>query len=321
MAEIGDELYLGKTLEWDEGSAAIYLQLQDASAQALRVREDAAQSAYSLEIENSTGTTRFGVLGIATTTDMIEVSSIVTTANVLDLGAASLTTGKVIDISDLAAITTGKAIHVDATGVTQTDGILVHIDSASTALTSTGRLLLVDHTGNAGVSTIIAEVKSAAADETVVLQVTASAALAAGVAVNVSAVAMTTGTALAITNLDALTTGTGVNITSNSSDVSARSLLYIKNDNTAAVLATPLTIVNDAVVGTGSKFKCAGTFCGKSIWVSTDGTSPHGALGASQDARVAIGDICLGVTASAAGKIAYCVDSATNGTWQVITSA
>lgn len=257
MADTGDSIFLGKTTEWDEGSAAILLSLQDASAQALRVQEDGAQSAYSIEIETNGGTTRFGILATAVTADMIDVLSVVTTANVLDLSAASLTTGKVIDISDLAAITTGKAIHVDATGVTQTDGILVHIDSASTALTATGRALLVDHTGNATVSGIIAEVASAAADETTVLRVTASAALALGVVLDLSAAAVTTGTVLDMGGLDALTTGKGINIVSNASGTGTRQLLFINNDNTAAVGTTCLEINNDATAG--AHIKLTGT--------------------------------------------------------------
>lgn len=100
----------------------------------------------------------------------LNIDSEATTANVVDISAATLTTGKAIDLSDLDAITTGKALHVDATGVTHTTGILVHIDSAATALTGVGRLLLVDHTGATTTSGVIAEVKSAGADETILMQ-------------------------------------------------------------------------------------------------------------------------------------------------------
>lgn len=82
-----------------------------------------------------------GTLALLTTSGTV-------TGTVLDVSAAGLTSGTAIDLSDLDAITTGKALHIDATGVTQTSGILVHIDSASTALTTNGRLLLVDATGD-----------------------------------------------------------------------------------------------------------------------------------------------------------------------------
>lgn len=160
----------------------------------------------------------------------LQVVSTITTSNVIDISATALTTGKGIDMSDLNAITTGKALHIDATGVTQTDGILVHIDSASTALTATGRLLLVDHTGTAGVSTIIAEIKSAATDETVIAQILASAALAAGKILNISGASMTTGKGIAMDNLNALTTGIGLSIVSSATAITGVGrLLYVNH--------------------------------------------------------------------------------------------
>jgi hypothetical protein len=110
----------------------------------------------------------------------------------VDLSAAALTTGTVLDMGGLAAITTGKGIVLAASGTTRTDGILVDISCASTAATATGRMLLVNHTGITSTSSIIAEMKSAAADETVVLQVLNSAANT-GAVLNVSAAASVTG--------------------------------------------------------------------------------------------------------------------------------
>lgn len=205
----------------------------------------------------------------------------------LDISATAMTTGTALDIGGLAAITTGNGIVVAASGTTRTDGILLNMSCASTAATSTGRMLSVSHTGITGVSTIIAEVKSAATDETVILQVLGSAALALGKIVNISGASMTTGTALSIANLDALTTGTGINVTSNSADTGARNLVYIKNDNAAAVGTIPLTIANDAVTGTGSKFIACAKFGGTTIWQSIDQTTPNGALTATA------GDLCL----------------------------
>lgn len=204
----------------------------------------------------ATGATAFSILQDAAQNSMlithtaitgnaIAITASQTTANIVDISAAALTTGKAIDLSNLDAITTGKAIHIDATGVTQTDGILLHIDSASTALTATGRLFLSDHTGNAGVSTILNEFASAAADETVVLRVTASAVLAAGVLVDLSGAAVTTGTILDMGGLDALTTGTALNIVSNSASTATRTLALIHNDNGTADDAECLRLVQD----------------------------------------------------------------------------
>ena len=69
----------------------------------------------------------------------ITASAALAAGVMLDLSPVLMTTGKCIDMSDLDAITTGKAIHIDATGITHTSGILVHIDSAGTVIDSTGR--------------------------------------------------------------------------------------------------------------------------------------------------------------------------------------
>lgn len=230
-----------------------------------------------------------------TTIVKITASAALAAGTALDISAAALTTGKVIDMSDLGAITTGKAIHIDATGVTQTSGILVHIDSASTALTGAGRLLLVDHTGASASSAVVAEIASAAADETVVFRVTASAALAAGVLVDLSAAALTTGTVLDMGGLDALTTGTALNVVSDSTSNGTRSLVRIVNDNTGATGTTPLYIQQDAVTSTNfKKLITLGTF---TIWTS-DETSPNTALSGTK------GDICL--NGSATGQAYWC---------------
>lgn len=265
------------------------------------IQQDAAQNAMLITHTAATG-------------NAIAITASQTTANIVDISCAALTQGKVLDISNLDAITTGKAIHIDATGVTQTDGILVHIDSASTALTATGRLLLVDHTGNAGVSNINTELKSAAADETIIAQITASAALAAGKCLNISAASMTTGIGLSMANLDAISTGNAINITSNSSDASARSLVYVKNDNTSATAATAIEVVNDAPLGafkttiaaTSTNYFKVGVFNGVTLWVG-NGTGANGVLSGTA------GDILFN---GASNKPEYC--SSTGTTWAAL---
>jgi hypothetical protein len=79
----------------------------------------------------------------------------------LDIAAAALTSATALDISGLAAITSGKGLHVAASGITQTTGVLTHIETASTGLTGAGRALLVDATGDFNdVSGIVSEIKS-----------------------------------------------------------------------------------------------------------------------------------------------------------------
>lgn len=163
----------------------------------------------------------------------------------LDISLAAMTTGTALDISNLAAITTGKAIHVDATGVTHTSGILVHIDSAATAITGAGRLFLSDHTGATGTSAILNEFKTAANDESVLLELDA-ASLTTGVILDVIGTAVTTGTAVDVGGLDALTTGKGLYITSNSADTGVGYLIDVLNDHASATGRIPVRIVNDS---------------------------------------------------------------------------
>src|SRR3990167_9306367 len=110
-----------------------------------------------------------------------------TTSSFMTLTPSGLTTGTALYLP-VAGLTTGKALHVVANAAT--DGLVINVTSSATALTSTGRLLNISHSGATTTSGVIAEVSSAANDETVVLKVTASDALAAGVAVQVSASSM-----------------------------------------------------------------------------------------------------------------------------------
>lgn len=155
----------------------------------------------------------------------------------INLEAAAVTTGTVLSMDDANALTSGK---------------VVHIASSATALTSAARLLLSDHTGNAGVSAVLNEFLSAAADETVILQAKASAALAAGKIVNVSGLAMTTGKAVSVDNLDALTTGIGVSIGSAATAITGAGRLFSSAHTgatgTSAILNEFASAANDETV-------------------------------------------------------------------------
>jgi hypothetical protein len=138
----------------------------------------------------------------------------------LDISAAAMTTGKAIDISDLDLIDTGKAIHVDATGVTHTSGILVHLDSAGTVITGAGRIFLSDHTGVTTTSGTLNEFKSAGNDETILLKLTAES-LTTGTLLDLGiAAALTTGVGIKLAHTTSVIADTGslVRITSSSAD-------------------------------------------------------------------------------------------------------
>jgi len=190
-----------------------------------------------------TGTTT--ISSGATTTDALDIgASTVTTGNGVDLTLAGLTTGKGLDMSDLDAITTGKAIHVDATGITQTTGILAHLDSAGTVITGAGRIFLSDHTGATGTTAILNEFASAANDETTILKVTGSAALAAGVGVDVSLVAMTTGKGLDMSDLDAITTGKAIHVDATGITQTDGILVHVDSASTALTATGRLLLVD-----------------------------------------------------------------------------
>lgn len=166
------------------------------SVDVLQLIQDALSSGNSLNIDHNANSVAVAVDGNQTTADVIDIS------------ATLLTEGTVIDISDLDAFTIGKALHIDATGITQTTGILAHIDSASIALTGVGRLIFIDHTGNASVSGTVAEFKTIAADETILFQLTADA-LTTGDVSNLTADALTSGHGITATTSSTNLTGVG----------------------------------------------------------------------------------------------------------------
>ncbi len=231
-----------------------------------------------------------GVVAITANTATSPTSIFVITANGITSGGVQLitssgtlvTTASLLTLTANSATTAAGLLRINANGLT--DGIGLIIASSATATTSTGRLFKVSHTGATSTSGIIGEVASAATDETVVFQVTASGALAAGVALKVSGAAVTTGSLISAANADGLTTGTIATFKSNSADVTARNLVLIHNDNTAAVGAVPLTITQDAVVETNFKilFKAGGV----TFFVS-DGTAADANLTGTK------GDICF----------------------------
>lgn len=159
-----------------------------------------------LSVDHSGATSTSGILVEfkSAATDETDILKITAT------GALAL--GSCIDIV-ASSMTTGAGLRIDSADAL-TDGILVDLESGATAMTSTGRMLKVDHSGNASVSGIIAEFASAAADETTIVKITASAALALGACLDIVASSMTTGVGLRIDSADALTTGVLVDIES-----------------------------------------------------------------------------------------------------------
>ncbi len=227
------------------------------SGQAVEITSSATTLAttgrlFLVDHSGATGTTAVIAEFTSDATDETTVLRVAATAAIsagviLDVSGAALTDGVCIDMTGLAAITAGKAIHIDADGVTQTDGILVHIDSASTALTSTGRLLLIDHTGSETVSGVIAEFASAADDETLIVKISASDVLALGAMLHFEGATVTTGDIIVAEALDALTTGIGIHIESGATAITGVGrLAYFNHTGNASTSGTLVEIASAA---------------------------------------------------------------------------
>jgi len=149
-------------------------------------------------IGNAAGDT-LAVTGVSTFTAAAGTDAV-------NITGTAITTGKAIDIIDLAALTSGIGINVT---------------SAATAITGAGRLIYSAHTGATSTSGILNEFASAANDETVIVKITASDLNALGTGLLVST---------------ATTTGTGITVTANA--VSTGQAVLIQSSVATTVLTT-----------------------------------------------------------------------------------
>jgi hypothetical protein len=203
-----------------------------------------ADDAASLTITNNSAATASMVVfaGAGTFTGS-------TTTSFLTITPSGLTTGTAVYLP-LAAITTGMGLEI-AGGTTQTSGNLVVISSAATGITDTvGALLNVAHSGNAGTSAVLVGFSTAAADETILLKLTASDVLALGNMLNISAGSMTTGSGIVFADLAALTSGAGLSILSSAIAITTGRLLYISHtgattDSGAGILSEFISLATD----------------------------------------------------------------------------
>lgn len=132
------QLYLGQRYDWeDESNAAIFIDLEANDAQAIRINEHVAQSAYSLEIENNAGTSKFGVLALATTTTMVLLTTAVTTGIGLQVDGDALTTGNLVKLTSNSADATARylvRIHNDHTSAILAVPLQIVQDAFSTTV-------------------------------------------------------------------------------------------------------------------------------------------------------------------------------------------
>lgn len=221
VSKAGDATFNKVVFAGDAGSDSITLTAGDIVASDGSLAITDADNAATLSITNNTATTASMVViaGSGAFTGS-------TTTSFMTITPSGLTTGTAVYLP-VAAMTTGKGLHVVANAITS--GVAVHIASsvAGTTLTGNGRLFKVDHTGNATGTGILSEFNSAAADETVIVKITASAALALGVALQISGSAITTGKAISAADLDSLTTGMGIQVASSATAITTTGRLFL----------------------------------------------------------------------------------------------
>ena len=233
FSKAGDMVANKAVFAGDDGANSITLTIGDVAISDGSVTIIDADNAATLSVTNDTATTAsvFVFAGSAaftgsTTTSFMTLTSGATTGTVLYVPVAGLTEGKGIDLIGTTALTTGVMLNVES-------------GTTGTSLTGNGRLLRIAHTGTATSTGILSEFVSAAADETVILKVTASAALALGTGIAVSASSMTTGFGLTLSNLDALTSGIGVHVASAATAITgAGRLLYVNHTGTTTSTGT-----------------------------------------------------------------------------------
>jgi hypothetical protein len=226
---LGAMTALTATLAGSAGSNSLVLTAGDVSFADGSITVVDADNAATLSVTNDTATTAsvFVFAGSGAFTGN-------TTSSFMTLTASGLTTGTVLYIP-VVGLTTGKGINLIGT-TALTTGIMLNVESGTTgtSLTGAGRLVYVNHTGVTTNSGILSEFASAATDETVILKVTASGALALGTALAISGSSITTGKGLTLNDLDALTDGYGIHIKSTATALSSTGRLLLVEHATSA---------------------------------------------------------------------------------------
>ena len=243
----------------------------------------AQTSASRLIMSNHTGASTSAGAGVlnefkSAATDGTTIARVTATTTLtgvaLHLSTASMATGKII--SALAAGITTGALFSSVDNTALTTGQLISIATSATAITGAGRLFLSNHTGATGTSATLNEFKSAATDETIIVAVTATGALATGIGllmtlssmttgtgISIAAAAVTTGSLISATDNTAVTTGNLVSIASSSTAISTGRLVY--SNFTGATSSAGTSVLNEFAAGsvtdgtTLAKFTCAGT--------------------------------------------------------------
>lgn len=266
-------------------------------------------------VTNTSGTVTDTVNGIEVVMDTLGTGDGVKITHAATGGKALNIIGAATSVSDV--LITGSGVKADNKGVLEVagsgaiaaGGAVLRVVGTGTPAAATSYLVDLDASGRTMTNNPIAVQISSGTSTGAALNIVSTATTITGGILNLSMANATTGVGVNIGDANALTTGSMVKLVSNSADTTARSLVYLKNDNAAAVGAIPLETVNDAVTGTGNKFTSQAKFGGFTLWVSIDGTSPDGVLTGTA------GDICLNCDATS-HKMMVCTGT-TN--WAAVT--
>jgi hypothetical protein len=238
-ADFSVGIYGTTTIAGNAATDVLILSAGDMLVTAGKIVIAKAANSVALSVTNDTATTASVIVfaGAAVFTGT-------TTTSFMTITPSGMVAGTAVYLP-VAAMTTGKALQIVGNVLTQ--GQLIAISSSSAVITTTGRLFSVTHSGATGTTAILSEFVSNASDETEVVKITCSAALALGVAFDVSAVAMTTGTGIKMADLDALTTGIGLHIASAATAITTTGrLAYINHTGVTGTTATLVEIASAA---------------------------------------------------------------------------
>lgn len=299
----------GVTVSGTGGSNMLTITAGDVSIADGSITMIDADNAATLSVTNDTATTASVIViaGSGTFTGN-------TTSSFMTITPSGLTTGTAVYLP-VAALTTGKGVHI--VGNALTTGNLIAVTSTATAITGNGRLFLSSHSGATGTSATLNEFSSAAGDETIVLAVTASGALALGNILKVSGSSMTTGTAINAGDLDALTTGIGLSVASTSTGVTTGSLIRVSTATTGAVATNG--IVSIRATGAYTSTSNVGLVDVVASATTAGTVMRIASTAAGQTATELLRVIASGFTTGYTGNVALFQSSSTTGASNVVS--
>lgn len=234
----------------------------------------------------------------------VSASAALAAGVLFDVTGAAVTTGTLVDIGDADALTSGIGINLVSNSADTSARTLMQITNDNAAATgavgltikqdSTASSLVITHTGITGRAILV----------------TASQTTQTNGVVDLSLAALTTGKGIRVADADALTSGSIISLVSNSSDTTARNLVFVHNDHASANGAVPLALRNDAATST-NYFKIQTWTNGSNtntLWMG-NGTTANGNLTGT------LGDIIIN---AGSNKPEYCTSNPSGTAWSAL---